>query len=269
MVAARAGTPGRSALSGGRVAAGSARTGVAKARANGTCRSADLLRPAVSGDEGYKKAEVTGGGVALTERPRTLESVRHPGLFRVARCSTPRPHRRAQLRLGLGDRAGSGAGRRGSESGVEYARSRRNLMSKFHLRAGFRAFALAALVIVTPFAQSTTPSGYLMPKVIADIMDAEPLPGVSVSPDRATSPLLIAAACRRWPRWPRQSSAWWFAHQPAVEWTASVEWGRITLKDVATRSGSWRFRHRSFSLGVRTTGRRSPSRITPTTAFAC
>jgi predicted Rossmann fold flavoprotein len=35
-----------------------------------------------SGDEGYKKAEVTGGGVALAEvNPRTLESVRHPGLF--------------------------------------------------------------------------------------------------------------------------------------------------------------------------------------------
>jgi predicted Rossmann fold flavoprotein len=35
-----------------------------------------------TGDEGYKKAEVTGGGVALTEvNPRTLESVRHPGLF--------------------------------------------------------------------------------------------------------------------------------------------------------------------------------------------
>lgn len=35
-----------------------------------------------SGDEGYKKAEVTGGGVALTEvNPRTLESLRHPGLF--------------------------------------------------------------------------------------------------------------------------------------------------------------------------------------------
>ena len=35
-----------------------------------------------SGDEGYKKAEVTGGGVALTEvNPRTLESIRHPGLF--------------------------------------------------------------------------------------------------------------------------------------------------------------------------------------------
>ncbi|MEO5902434.1 MAG: aminoacetone oxidase family FAD-binding enzyme [Gemmatimonadaceae bacterium] len=35
-----------------------------------------------SGDEGYKKAEVTGGGVALTEvNPRTMESKRHPGLF--------------------------------------------------------------------------------------------------------------------------------------------------------------------------------------------
>lgn len=35
-----------------------------------------------NGDEGYKKAEVTGGGVALTDvHPRTLESVRHPGLF--------------------------------------------------------------------------------------------------------------------------------------------------------------------------------------------
>lgn len=35
-----------------------------------------------SGDEGYKKAEVTGGGVALTDvNPRTLESVRHAGLF--------------------------------------------------------------------------------------------------------------------------------------------------------------------------------------------
>jgi predicted Rossmann fold flavoprotein len=35
-----------------------------------------------SGDEGYKKAEVTGGGVALGEvRPRTMESRRHAGLF--------------------------------------------------------------------------------------------------------------------------------------------------------------------------------------------
>ena len=36
----------------------------------------------VSGDEGYKKAEVTGGGVALDEvEPRTLESRRCPGLY--------------------------------------------------------------------------------------------------------------------------------------------------------------------------------------------
>jgi len=35
-----------------------------------------------TGNEGYKKAEVTGGGVALTDvDPRTLESRRHPGLF--------------------------------------------------------------------------------------------------------------------------------------------------------------------------------------------
>jgi predicted Rossmann fold flavoprotein len=35
-----------------------------------------------SGDEGYKKAEVTGGGVALSELdPRTMESKKHKGLF--------------------------------------------------------------------------------------------------------------------------------------------------------------------------------------------
>ena len=34
-----------------------------------------------TGDEGYRKAEVTGGGVALSEvDPRTLESRRTPGL---------------------------------------------------------------------------------------------------------------------------------------------------------------------------------------------
>ena len=35
-----------------------------------------------TGDEGYKKAEVTGGGVSLSEiGPRTMESRKHPGLF--------------------------------------------------------------------------------------------------------------------------------------------------------------------------------------------
>lgn len=35
-----------------------------------------------TGDEGFRKAEVTGGGVALDDvDPRTLESRRHPGLF--------------------------------------------------------------------------------------------------------------------------------------------------------------------------------------------
>jgi predicted Rossmann fold flavoprotein len=43
-----------------------------------------LMRGALpwSGDEGYKKAEVTGGGVALGEvDPRTMESRRHKGLY--------------------------------------------------------------------------------------------------------------------------------------------------------------------------------------------
>ena len=35
-----------------------------------------------AGDEGYKKAEVTGGGVSLAEIDhRTMESRRHPGLY--------------------------------------------------------------------------------------------------------------------------------------------------------------------------------------------
>ncbi len=35
-----------------------------------------------TGDEGYRKAEVTGGGLSLAEvNPRTMESRRHPGLF--------------------------------------------------------------------------------------------------------------------------------------------------------------------------------------------
>jgi predicted flavoprotein YhiN len=35
-----------------------------------------------TGDEGYRKAEVTGGGLALSEvDPRSMESRRHPGLF--------------------------------------------------------------------------------------------------------------------------------------------------------------------------------------------
>jgi predicted Rossmann fold flavoprotein len=43
-----------------------------------------LLRESLpwSGDEGYRKAEVTGGGVSLAEiDPRTMESRRHPGLY--------------------------------------------------------------------------------------------------------------------------------------------------------------------------------------------
>ena len=43
-----------------------------------------LVRGALpwTGDEGYKKAEVTGGGVSLSDvDPRTMESRRHKGLF--------------------------------------------------------------------------------------------------------------------------------------------------------------------------------------------
>ena len=41
-----------------------------------------------TGDERYKKAEVTGGGVALDEvDPRRLESRRHRGPFCAASCS--------------------------------------------------------------------------------------------------------------------------------------------------------------------------------------
>jgi hypothetical protein len=43
-----------------------------------------LVRGALpwTGDEGYKKAEVTGGGVSLAEvDPRTMESRRCPGFF--------------------------------------------------------------------------------------------------------------------------------------------------------------------------------------------
>ncbi|HET9270545.1 MAG TPA: hypothetical protein VFO31_20350, partial [Vicinamibacterales bacterium] len=47
--------------------------------------------------------------------------------------------------------------------------------------------ALALTLVASPQAQSPATSGYQMPpKVIADIMDADPLPGVSVSPDRTT-----------------------------------------------------------------------------------
>jgi dipeptidyl aminopeptidase/acylaminoacyl peptidase len=47
--------------------------------------------------------------------------------------------------------------------------------------------ALVALSIAAPTAQPQSPSGYLTPpKVIMDIMDAEPLPGVLLSPDRKT-----------------------------------------------------------------------------------
>jgi predicted Rossmann fold flavoprotein len=65
--------------------------GVAPARSLSELRRAERLRLIETlvrgelpwtGDEGYRKAEVTGGGVSLSEiDPRTMESRRHPGLF--------------------------------------------------------------------------------------------------------------------------------------------------------------------------------------------
>jgi dipeptidyl aminopeptidase/acylaminoacyl peptidase len=47
--------------------------------------------------------------------------------------------------------------------------------------------AILGLAIAVPTAQRQAPTGYLTPpKVIVDIMDAEPLPGVALSPDRKT-----------------------------------------------------------------------------------
>ena len=60
-----------------------------------------------TGDEGYRTAEVTGGGVALDEVHRgTLESRRAPGLLLLRRgARRVRPDRRPQLQLGVVHRA--------------------------------------------------------------------------------------------------------------------------------------------------------------------
>jgi dipeptidyl aminopeptidase/acylaminoacyl peptidase len=59
-------------------------------------------------------------------------------------------------------------------------------MTRLIARTGI-GVVLVCLAVTSPIAQTQPTSGYLMPpKVIADIMDAEPLPGVSVSPDRTT-----------------------------------------------------------------------------------
>lgn len=58
---------------------------LAQLRREERLRLLDLLERGAlpwTGHEGYKKAEVTGGGVSLAEiDPRTMESRRHPGLF--------------------------------------------------------------------------------------------------------------------------------------------------------------------------------------------
>ncbi len=65
-----------------------------------------------TGDEGYKKAEVTGGGVALSEiDPRTMESRRSPGTVPVrGDAGRVRADRGIQLPVGLGHGKGCGAG---------------------------------------------------------------------------------------------------------------------------------------------------------------
>ena len=76
-----------------------------------------------TGSEGYKKAEVTGGGVALSEvDPRSLESRLCPRLVPVRRdAGRVRPHRRPQLRLGVGH----GAARRPGGAGAGESRAER------------------------------------------------------------------------------------------------------------------------------------------------
>ena len=71
------------------------------------------------------------------------------------------------------------------------------------------SLAVAWFVVASPAAQQPAPAGYLTPpKVIADIMDAEPLPdghALAGSDGAACSP--IVAACRRLRRSPCRSSA--------------------------------------------------------------
>ena len=57
-----------------------------------------------------------------------------------------------------------------------------------------------------PVAQSQTPAGYLMPpKVVADVMDAEPLPGALLSPDRS---VLLLTHRRAMPTLAEVSAPW-------------------------------------------------------------
>ena len=63
------------------------------------------------------------------------------------------------------------------------------VMRKTVLLVGI-SVAVAFVLRVAPSAQSVA-TGYLTPpKVVADIMDAEPLPAVTLSPDRRTMLLL-------------------------------------------------------------------------------
>lgn len=73
-----------------------------------------------SGDEGYRKAEVTGGGVSLSEvHPRTMESRKHPGLFIAGEALDafgPIGGYNFYWAWATGKAAGLGAGRREKEA---------------------------------------------------------------------------------------------------------------------------------------------------------
>ena len=75
-----------------------------------------------TGDEGYKRAEVTGGGVALAEiDPRTLESRLLPGLFlcgEILDAFGPIGGYNFAWAWATGRAAGLGAAARGSGAGV-------------------------------------------------------------------------------------------------------------------------------------------------------
>ena len=76
-----------------------------------------------TGDEGYKKAEVTGGGIALDEvNPRTLESRRHAGLFlcgEMLDAFGPIGGHNFAWAWSTGRAAGLGAAQHGADSNTE------------------------------------------------------------------------------------------------------------------------------------------------------
>ena len=152
---------------------------------------------------------------------------------------------------------------------------RRMSMRKSLLFAGV-SLAAAGVLVVSPAAQSPASSGYQMPpKVIADLMDAEPLPTVSVSPDRTrAAPGASPRACRRLAEVAAPFLGLAGARvNPEDERPARAR--RHHRPDAARR----RHRHRSQARRCRRPARSSPrsrlmastsaSRTRPTAAFAC